>query len=179
MTKRLLYLSVAFGCVILFFATCSKSDDPSLQNCENSIANIHVNNQFYPLKILSSTLLRPAGNMGRFKLLSVEAYIDTVKIVINVADVSAFSNDQLRMDSIGIRLYTYSRKAGSDTTGRVLIGVRRGQEYRYHTTDSASVNITAVDIERRTVSGNYYFRTVEPVVTATGNFSEVCFLSIQ
>lgn len=179
MTNRLLYLFAAIGCVILFFTTCSKSDDPSLRNCENSIADMRINNQLYPLKILSSTLLRPAGNNGKFKLLSVEAYIDTVKVLINVADISAFSNDELRKDSIGIKTYYYSRSAGSDTTGRVLIGIRRGQQYSYYTTDTASVSITAVNIEKRTVSGNYYLRTAAPVVTATGTFSEVCFLSIK
>lgn len=179
MTNRLLYLFTAIGCVILFFTTCSKSDDPSLQNCEKAVADIHVNNQSFPLKILSSTLLRPSGNNGKFKLLSVEAYIDTVKVLINVADVSAFSNDELAKDSIGIKTYYYSRTTGSDTTGRVLIGVRQGQQYRYHTTDTASVSITAVNIEKRTVSGNYYLRTIAPVITATGTFSDVCFLSIK
>jgi hypothetical protein len=109
----------------------------------------------------------------------VEAYIDTVKVLINVADVSAFSNDELAKDSIGIKTYYYSRTTGSDTTGRVLIGVRQGQQYRYHITDTASVSITAVNIEKRTVSGNYYLRTIAPVITATGTFSDVCFLSIK
>lgn len=179
MTKRLLLSLTAIGCAVLFFTTCSKSDDPSLQNCENAIADIHYSGNLYPLKILSSTLLRPSGNTGRFKLLSVEAYIDTVKVVLNVADVGYFTNDQLRQDSIGTRTYTYSRAAGSDTTGRVLIGVRRGQQYSFHTTDTASIHITAVNPEKRTVTGNYFFRTTAPVITATGTFSEVCFLSIH
>lgn len=179
MTKHLLYSITAIGCAFLFFTTCSKYDDPSLQNCENAMANIRVNNTQYALKILSSTLLRPSGNTGKFKLLSVEAYIDTVKVVINVADIDYFTNDQLRKDSIGTRTYTYSQKAGSDTTGRVLIGVRRGQQYIFRTTDTAAVTITAVDPERRTISGNYYLRTKAPEVIATGTFSEVCFLSIR
>lgn len=177
MTKHcLLYLTVI--CATLLFATCTR-DDSYFQNCEDSMAEMRVNNRVIPLQILSSTLLRTNNGSGNFKLLSVEAFIDTVKVVLNIADGYYTSNDQLQIDSLRTRTYTYTQQSNKDTSGLVLVGVRQGQSYAFHTTDSASVTITGVDTQKRTVSGYFYFRTTSPVATATGNFSNVCFLSIR
>ncbi|AWO01635.1 hypothetical protein DLD77_07970 [Chitinophaga alhagiae] len=155
-------------------AACQKYNPAELVNCEKAAMNVHMNGQSTSLKIKSSTLLRTESLSRSFKLLSLEAYIDTMKVVMNIAD-GPYPTAGLANDSLQLKTYSYSRKAGADTSGRVVLGIKD----RFYVTDSAAVTITEVDVAARTITGTYYIQTVNPVREANGAFTKVCYLSIK
>jgi hypothetical protein len=104
----------------------------------------------------------------------MEASVDTMRVIMNIAD-GPYPAEKLANDSLQLKTYSYSRRAGSDTSGRVLIGIKNG----FLVTDSASVTITEIDFAGRTVTGTYYIQTTNPVLKANGGFTKVCFVSIK
>lgn len=175
MSKHLLNRFAAFCCALLLLsAACQKYNPAELVNCEKAAMDVRMNGQSTSLKIKSSTLLRTESLSQSFKLLSLEAYIDTMKVVMNIAD-GPYADARLGNDSLQLKTYSYSRKAGADTTGRVILGIKD----KFYVTDSASVTITEVDVAARTITGTYYIQTASPVLKANGAFTKVCYLSIK
>jgi hypothetical protein len=175
MTKHLVNSLAVICCAFFFMPACTDYNAAELLNCEKAAIDLRVDNRVVPMKILSSTLLRT----GSFKVLSLEAFVDTVKVVMNIKD-GVYNNDiQLLSDSLAIKTYSYSRKTGQDTSGLVLVGVKAGQDYTFFKTDSAAFTITEIDPANRNLTGNYYIQTSNPVLKISGAFTKVCFLSIK
>ncbi|MRG46371.1 hypothetical protein GFS24_14710 [Chitinophaga sp. SYP-B3965] len=175
MTKHLMNSLAVICCGFFFMPACKDYNAAELLNCEKAAIDLRVDNQIVPMKILSSTLLRT----GSFKVLSLEAFVDTMKVVMNIKD-GAYNNEiQLLSDSLKVKTYSYSRKTGQDTTGLVLVGVKIGQDYKFLKTDSAAFTITEIDPDNKNLTGNYYIQTTSPVLKISGAFTKVCFLSIK
>ncbi len=174
MRKHLLNTFAAVCCGLLLFSACKEYNPSELVNCEKAALDVRVNDRATTMKILSSNLLRTESQAQHFKLLSIEAYADTVRVVMNIAD-GPYPSAKLYSDSLQLKTYSYSRKNGSDTSGKVLLGIR-GQ---FLVTDSAAVTISEIDVVSRTISGTYYVQTANPQVKANGAFTKVCFHSIK
>lgn len=178
MTKHLVN-SLAVICCGIFMPSCTDYNAAELINCEKAAIDLRVDNRIIPMKILSSTLLRTSHATGSFKVLSLEAIVDTVKVVMNIKDGVYSSDIQLLSDSLKVKTYSYSRKTGQDTSGLVLVGAKIGQNYKFFTTDTAAFTITEIDPANRNITGNYYIQTTNPVLKISGAFTKVCFLSIK
>lgn len=163
----------------MLLSACTNDTLPS-PNCDNAKVEVRPagGQETIPLRLFSSTLLRTGNSTGSIKLLSLEAYSDSVKIVMNIADGVYRNAAQLQSDSLGLKTYSYARKAGSDTTGRVLFGIKNGQAFNIYITDSSAVTLTEVDRNAHTVSGRYYLQTISPALKIEGSFSKACFLSL-
>lgn len=175
MTKNLVNSLAVICCAFFFLPACQDYNAAELVNCEKAAIDLRVDSRIIPMKILSSTLLRT----GNFKVLSLEAYVDTMKVVMNIKDGIYNNSIQLLSDSLRVKTYSYSRKAGQDTTGLVLAGIKVGQDYKFFNTDSAAFTITEIDPANRNITGNYYIQTTNPVLKISGAFTKVCFLSIK
>ncbi len=174
MKKHLLISFAALSCAASLCPSCSDYDKTLLDNCERTSINVIYNNQYVPLKMLSATLVRQPGA----KVLSQEAYFgDTVKLLLKVTDTAWAAGGGQGHDSLTIGTYRYVRNS-KDTLGRVIAGFRQGTQLQWLPTDSSTITISAVDVKRRTVTGRYYLRTVSPAMVISGEFSEVCLLSI-
>lgn len=174
MHKHLLKKLAAIGCIIILLSACKEYNPAELVNCEKAAFDVRMNGQYANLKILSATLLRTADQAQQYKLLSMEAYTDSMRVVMNVTD-GPYSSARLNADSLQLKTYTYSRRPGAETSGKVLLSVRNLAQV----TDSAAVTFTEVDIASRTVTGTYYIQTVNPERKINGAFTKVCFNSIQ
>ncbi|MGX5818282.1 hypothetical protein ACWKWU_08815 [Chitinophaga lutea] len=175
MSKHLLIKCAAALAVPMVFFACAEYDTAELVNCEKAAINIQSGSVNTTLKIRSSNLLRTEGQGISFKLLSLTATAgDTLNVVMNVTD-GPYNSIRLQSDSLQLKTYSYSRKAGSDTSGKVLIGYRD----QYLVTDSSAVTLTEVDTKAKTVTGSYYVRTATNGVIASGAFTKVCFLSVK
>lgn len=158
---------------------CTDYNAAALLNCEKAAIDLRIDSRMIPMKILSSTLLRTTNTSGSFKVLSLEAYVDTMKVVMNIKDGVYNNSVQLLSDSLTVKTYSYSRKAGQDTTGLVLAGIKVGQDYKFYSTDSAAFTITEIDPANKNITGVYYLQTRNPVLKISGAFTKVCFLSIK
>lgn len=174
MNNHLLKTFAVISCAALLLSACKEYNPAELVNCEKAAMDVRMDGRVTSLKILSSTLLRTESQSISFKLLSMEAYVDTMRVVMNIAD-GPYSSDKLMSDSLQLKTYTYSRRAGSDTSGRVLLGIRN----QFYVTDSASVTISEIDLAGRTITGSYYIKTTNPALQANGGFTKVCFVSIK
>lgn len=174
MSKHLLSKLAAFSCTLFLLSACQDFNPAELVNCEKAAMDVRMDGRMTSLKILSSTLLRTENQSANFKTLSLEAYVDTIRVVMNVAD-GPYPVDKLLSDSLQLKTYTYSRTSGSDTSGKVLLGMNK----QFYVTDSASVTIMEIDVPNRTITGTYYVQTVNPVLKVNGAFTKVCFLSIK
>lgn len=180
MTKHLVNSLAVICCGIFLMPACTDYNAAELLNCEKAAIDLRVDNRIIPMKILSSTLLRTSNATGSFKVLSLEASVDTMKVVMNIKDGAYSSSSvQLLSDSLKVKTYSYSRKNGQDTSGLVLVGAKIGQDYKFFTTDSAAFTITEIDPANRNITGNYYIQTTNPVLKVSGVFTKVCFLSIK
>ncbi len=179
MTKHLVNSLAVICCAFFFMPACTDYNAAALLNCEKAAIDLRIDSRMIPMKILSSTLLRTTNTSGSFKVLSLEAYVDTMKVVMNIKDGVYNNSIQLLSDSLKIKTYSYSRKTGQDTTGLVLAGIKVGQDYKFYTTDSAAFTITEIDPANKNITGFYYLQTTNPVLKISGAFTKVCFLSIK
>ena len=179
MTKHLVNSLAVICCAFFFMPACTDYNAAALLNCEKAAIDLRIDSRMIPMKILSSTLLRTTNTSGSFKVLSLEAYVDTMKVVMNIKDGVYNNSIQLLSDSLKIKTYSYSRKTGQDTTGLVLAGIKVGQDYKFYTTDSAAFTITEIDPANKNITGVYYLQTTNPVLKISGAFTKVCFLSIK
>lgn len=179
MTKHLVNSLAVICCGFFFMPSCTDYNAAELVNCEKAAIDLRIDNRIISMKILSSTLLRTTTATGGFKVLSLEASVDTMKVVMNIKDGIYNNSVQLLSDSLNVKTYSYSRKTGQDTTGLVLAGVKAGQDYKFYTTDSAAFTITEIDPANRNITGVYYLQTTNPVLKISGAFTKVCFLSIK
>lgn len=174
MRKHLLKNLTAFSCAVLLFSACKEYNPAELVNCEKAALDVRMNGQYANMKILSATLLRTESQLQKYKLLSLEAYTDTMRVVMNVTD-GPYSSARLASDSLQLKTYIYNRMPGRETAGKVVLAVKN----QFLTTDSAAVTITEADVVSRTVTGTYYIRTTAPERIVSGAFTKVCFNSIQ
>lgn len=180
MTKHLVNSLAVICCGFFFMPACTDYNAAELVNCEKAAIDLRIDSRIIPMKILSSTLLRTTNATGSFKVLSLEAFVDTIKVVMNIKDgVYNSSSVQLLSDSLKVKTYSYSRKTGQDTSGLVLAGIKVGQDYKFFTTDSAAFTITEIDPANKNITGIYYLQTTNPVLKISGAFTKVCFLSIK
>ncbi|WP_343304923.1 hypothetical protein AAHN97_25560 [Chitinophaga niabensis] len=179
MTKHLVNSLAVICCGFFFMPACTDYNAAELINCEKAAIDLRVDNRIISMKILSSTLLRTTNATGSFKVLSLEASVDTMKVVMNIKDGVYNNSVQLLSDSLKVKTYSYSRKTGQDTTGLVLAGIKVGQDYKFYTTDSAAFTITEIDPVNKNITGVYYLQTTNPVLKISGAFTKVCFLSIK
>ncbi|RPD40279.1 hypothetical protein EG028_16670 [Chitinophaga barathri] len=157
------------------FSACSDYDPAALLNCEKAAFNLADSNGVNSLKLLSANMLRNQN----LKLLSIEAYFkDSVRVVLNVAD-AGYNSAGLQHDSLHTGSYLFSTRQVNASSGKVVLGVKNGKDYKFLTTDTSSITIFEVDVINRTISGSYYVETVNPAMKMHGGFSKVCFLSIQ
>lgn len=179
MTKHLVNSLAVICCGFFLMPACTDYNAAELINCEKAAIDLRVDNRIISMKILSSTLLRTTNATGSFKVLSLEASVDTMKVVMNIKDGVYNNSVQLLSDSLKVKTYSYSRKTGQDTTGLVLAGIKVGQDYKFYTTDSAAFTITEIDPANKNITGVYYLQTTNPVLKISGAFTKVCFLSIK
>ncbi len=175
MLKDLLKRFTAIGCASLLLSACSDYDPAALLNCEKAAFNLSDSTAVHSLKMLSANMLRNQD----LKLLSMEAYLqDSVRVILNLSDAS-YDDQGLQNDSLHTGEYTFSPRQSGPNTGKVLLGLKDGKDYKFLTTDTSSVTILEIDVANRNVSGAYYIETVNPSRKLYGGFSKVCFQSIQ
>lgn len=179
MTKLLLNSLAVLCCGLFLMPACKDYNAAELLNCEKAAIDLRVDNRVVNMKILSSTLLRTTSPTGSFKVLSLEAIVDSMKVVMNIKDGIYTNSLQLLSDSLHVKTYSYSRKAGQDTTGLVLLAAKTGQDYKFYATDSAAFTITEIDPNNKNITGTYYIQTTSPAYKITGAFTKVCFHSIK
>lgn len=165
------------GLFALLISACG-SDDGMAENCSQSAIGLTIGGRPQQLTLVSSNMIRITNIAGSYKLLSVEAIADSVKVIANITTGHYRTYSELQSDSIPVGVYTYSR-TGTDSSGRILVGISAGSYYQFAITDTASINITTVDPVNRTITGSYYVRTSSPAFTASGYFSKVCFQSLR
>lgn len=179
MTKLLMNSLAVICCGLFFMPACKDYNAAELLNCEKAAIDLRIDNKLMPMKILSSTLLRTTSAAGSFKVLSLEAFVDSMKVVMNIKDGIYNNATQLLSDSLHVKTYSYSRKPGQDTTGLVIVGTKTGQDYKFYATDSAAFTITEIDPDNKNITGYYYIQTTSPVYKISGAFTKVCFHSIK
>lgn len=161
-----------------FLISCSSGDSLS-EDCAETAITMTVAGQPRSLGLVSSNMIRITNPTGSYKLLNLEAIADSLKFIVNITSGRYTNYNDLQTDSIPTGIYTYSNRTGKDTTVRMLIGVRDATGYKYALTDTAMLNITAIDLQHHTISGNYFVETTSPQVSATGTFHKLCFQSIK
>lgn len=175
MRSHLLIFFSAIGCAGLLLPGCSDYNPAAVLNCEKAAINLTNNGTTASLKLLSANMLRNEN----LKLLSVEAYLqDSIRVILNLSD-AGYTGGELRNDSLHTGDYIFSTRYPGANVGKVVIGVRNGQDYTFLTTDSSSITIREIDVANRHFSGAYYVETLNPARKMSGDFSKVCFLSIQ
>ncbi|MBO9152759.1 hypothetical protein ACFOTA_11115 [Chitinophaga sp. GCM10012297] len=174
MPRDLLKFFTAIGCTGLLLSGCSDYNPNAVLNCEQAAFNLANNGTFNSLKLLSANMLRNEN----VKLLSVEAYQDSIRVILNLSD-TRYSGNTLRNDSLHTGDYIFSLRNQYPDAGKVVIGVKNGKDYTFLSTDTSSITIREMDVANRNLSGSYYVETVNPVMKLSGVFSKVCFQSIQ
>lgn len=175
MRKNLLKSFTAIGCASLLLSACSDYDPAALLNCEKAAFNLADSNTVHSLKMLSANMLRNQD----LKLLSMEAYLqDSVRVILNIADTS-YRGQALQNDSLRTGTYTFSLRQSGPHSGKALLGLKDGKDYKFLTTDTSAITILEIDVTNRNVSGAYYIETLNPARKLSGGFSKVCFQSIQ
>lgn len=166
------------GLSLLFLTACS-SDSSLSEDCAETSVTMTVAGKPHSLGLVSSNMIRVTNASGSYKLLNLEAITDSLKFIVNINSGRYANYNDLQTDSIPTGVYTYSSRTGKDTAVRMLIGIRNATGYKYAITDTAMLNITAIDLQHHTISGNYFVETTSPQVTATGTFHKLCFQSIK
>ncbi|UYQ92956.1 hypothetical protein MKQ68_23015 [Chitinophaga horti] len=169
--------AILAGIFTCFIYSCA-ADDSMGSNCTETELGLTIANQPRQLKLVSSTMIRITNVEGSYKLLSLEGVTDSIKVIANIKSGRYITYGDLQNDSIPVGKYTYSSR-GTDTTGRILVGLGRSDAYHFAITDSAMIEITSVDPVNRTVTGKYYVETRSPQLTASGYFRKLCFQSLK
>lgn len=130
------------------------------------------------LNVNNNTLFRTLTDTGNYKLLALEALVDSVKIIFNLMD-GPHNGDALWSDSLPLKTYRYSKHTGLAAQGLILAGIRAGNGIQYYDTDTSSVTLTKWDVNAKTISGVYYFEANNRTVKGHGTFNNVCFISLK
>ena len=130
------------------------------------------------LNVNNNTLFRTTTDTGNYKLLAMEALVDSIKLIFNVMDGPYHSN-ALWDDSLPIKTYHYSKDYGHISGGLVLAGSRVGTGVKYYETDTSWVTLSKWDVKSQTMSGSYYFEANNHAIKGAGTFTNVCFISLK
>lgn len=175
MRKFYALLSLSGLCCLLLLSCQQDVEAPPLQ-CESAQLYMRAGETLAPLFLSSNNLFRQDTDTGGYKLLSLEAYSDSIKMVINVID-GPYHDHQMLNDSLAFKTYHYSA-ASRLKGGLVMVGVREGKGYRYLQTDSSSVTIIRMNIKKQLVSGSFYVEAEGRSYKGEGRFTNACYVSL-
>lgn len=174
MNRKLSSIAVILLCILLI--ACKGNEDIPSYNCEGALLKVTIGNVTSALAVNNNTLFRTEEDDGGYKLLTMGAISDSLKIVLNLKS-GPYTINGLVNDSIVMDTFLYSTAGKKD--GLVALGIRHNMDgFTFPTTDTSAIILTHVNYSQQTISGNYYFEADNHTITGQGTFRNVCYLSL-
>lgn len=179
MNKKILsFFLVTASCLLMLAAnSCKRSGDTPPYNCTSAAMQLQVNGKNTNLRVINNTLFRSRTDTGKFKLMSLEALSDSVRLVLNIKD-GPYEDASLGSDALLLKTYSFS-KGTSNNGGFMVFGVKSGSGYRFADTDTSAITINKISLEEHIISGTYYFEADNRTTVGRGTFTNVCFSSLK
>ncbi|GAA0532223.1 hypothetical protein [Chitinophaga japonensis] len=131
------------------------------------------------LALSNNTYFRTPTDTGGYKYITLEAVVDSFKIIFNLKDGPYYDDATLWNDNFPVKTYRYRRYTDSAASGLVVAGIRAGDSFQYLDTDTSSITLTEWNAAAQTMTGHYYFEADNRSYKGQGTFSNVCFISLK
>ncbi|ASZ10487.1 hypothetical protein CK934_05605 [Chitinophaga sp. MD30] len=162
---------------MLAVTSCKRSGDSAPYNCTSAAMQLQIAGKTVTMRVVNNTLFRSRTDTGKFKLMSLEALSDSVRLVLNIKD-GPYEESSLGSDAMQLKTYSFA-KGTSNTGGFMVLGVKSGSGYRFADTDTSAITITKISPEDHIISGTYYFEADNRTTIGKGTFTNVCFSSLK